>query len=180
VCGSPRQCRLETWLALQRFQTAGQIRQLGVSNFGPRQMQEIIALGGSPVTVNQMEYHPWVTKVHRDTVQWCHEHGVAVTAYGSMGSGNYAPQILAQDVLKQIGASHGKTVGQDVLKQIGASHGKTVGQVSVIPGTSNPVHQTENLQIFDFKLAPDQLGFLDSIPEEQHMLFFGHVPDEAP
>lgn len=71
-CGSPKQCRQETWLALQRFQGKGQIRSLGVSNFGPRQMQELFDLGGTPVAVNQLEYHPWVPTIHRETVKWCH------------------------------------------------------------------------------------------------------------
>jgi len=74
-CGSPRNCRQETWLALSRAHAKGQIRQLGVSNFGPRQMEELLALGGLPVTANQLEYHPWVPKVHRDTVEWCHTRG---------------------------------------------------------------------------------------------------------
>ena len=74
----------------------GKIRSLGVSNFGPRQMRELFDLGGTPVgetwqtwsfrcevfsgfsvvstevAVNQLEYHPWVPNIHRDTVNWCH------------------------------------------------------------------------------------------------------------
>ena len=42
-------------------------------------------MGGAPVAVNQLEYHPWVPEIHRETVRWCHMHGIAVTAYGSMG-----------------------------------------------------------------------------------------------
>jgi len=174
ACGSPKQCRQETWLALQRFQRAGQIRSLGVSNFGPRQMQEIFDMGGAPVTVNQLEYHPWVPSVHRETVEWCHQKGVAVTAYGSMGSNNYAPQITAQGALQQMGEMHRKSAGQ-VLLRWAIEH-----NVSVIPGTSNPKHQLENLQIFDFKLGGQEMGMLDHIPESDRMLHFGHTPDEFP
>ncbi|CAE7477052.1 PKHD1L1 [Symbiodinium sp. CCMP2456] len=160
-CGAPKQCRQETWLALQRFQNKGQIRALGVSNFGLRQMQELADLGGSPVAANQLEYHPWVPDVHRKTVDWCHRNGVAVTAYGSMGSNSYAPQIISQGALQQIGDWHGKTAGQ-VLLRWAVQH-----NVSVIPGTSNPKHQAENLQIFDFELGSQEMALLDGIPESE-------------
>eukprot|EP00439_Symbiodinium_sp_Y106_P056280 s5458_g7.t2 len=171
-CGAPKQCRQETWLALQRFQNKGQIRALGVSNFGPRQMQELADLGGAPVAANQLEYHPWVPDVHRKTVDWCHRNGVAVTAYGSMGSNSYAPQIISQGALQQIGDWHGKTAGQILLRWAIQQN------VSVIPGTSNPKHQSENLQIFDFELGSQETALLDGIPESERMLYFGHTPDE--
>jgi diketogulonate reductase-like aldo/keto reductase len=172
-CKSPRSCRQETWLALQRAQSEGKIKHLGVSNFGPRQMQELISLGGSPVTVNQLEYHPWVPKVHRETVEWCHQNSIVVTAYGSMGSSGLAQEMMMQDTLKQVGVNHGKTVGQVLLRWA------VQNNVSVIPGTSNPKHQAENLRIFDFELTTDELALLNSVPEDQHMLHFGHTPDEA-
>lgn len=171
-CGTPKQCRQETWLALQRFQNQGKIRSLGVSNFGPRQMRELFDLGGTPVAVNQLEYHPWVPNIHRDTVNWCHRNGVAVTAYGSMGSGAYAAQITQQGALKQMGEWHGKTAGQILLRWAVQQN------VSVIPGTSNPKHQAENLNIFDFELGSQEMDLLNNIPESDRMLYFGHTPDQ--
>jgi len=170
-CGTPKQCRQETWIALQRAQRKGQIRSLGVSNFGARQMQELIDLGGSPVTVNQLEYHPWVPDKHRETVAWCHEHRIVVTAYGSMGSSRLASQMVGQDALKQIGGMHGKTGSQALLRWA------IENNVSVIPGTSNPKHMEENLAIFDFRMGPQEMGFLDGIPVSERMHHFGHTPD---
>jgi len=173
-CVEPRACRQETWLALQRARGRGQISNLGVSNFGPRQMGEILALGGAPIAANQFEYHPWVPQVHRDTAEWCHRHGIAVTAYGSMGSSRLAWQMVSQEALNQIGAQHGKTGGQVLLRWAVQQN------VSVIPGTGNPAHMAENLRIFDFELAAHEMAFLDGIPEDQRMLHFGHTPDQYP
>jgi len=173
-CHEPKACRQETWLALQRAQRAGQIRHLGVSNFGPRQMQELIALGGAPIVANQIEYHPWVPELHRTTAEWCHQHGIAVTAYGSMGSTGMASQVLTQDVLQQLGGAYGKTAGQVLLRWAVQKN------VSVIPGTSNPKHMAENLRVFDFALADEHMQMLDGVPEEQRMLHFGHNPDVSP
>lgn len=169
----PKSCRQETWLALQRAQAKGQIRHLGVSNFGPRQMEELMVLQGAPITVNQLEYHPWVPDVHRQTTEWCHQHGIAVTAYGSMGSGRYAPQMMMQDALQQMGAIRGKTSGQILLRWA------VQNNVSVIPGTSNPKHMAENLRIFDFDLSSEEMGLLNGIPEPQRMLHFNHWPDQS-
>jgi len=137
-------------------------------------MQEILDLGGAPIVANQFEYHPWVPQIHRDTAEWCHQHGIVVTAYGSMGSTNMAKEVLTQDALKVIGGNHGKTAGQVLLRWA------VQNNVSVIPGTSNPRHMAENLRLFDFELSADEMALLNSVPEEQRMLHFGHTPDESP
>merc|ERR1719253_2094611 len=113
---------------------------------------------GAPVEVNQLEYHPYVPALHRETVDYCHKHGIAVTAYGSMGSANAAAQITQQDALKQIGQLHGKTAGQVLLRWALQQN------VSVIPGTSNPKHMAENLRTFDFELSDEQAAALDGVP----------------
>mmetsp|Transcript_21053 Transcript_21053/g.39161 ORF Transcript_21053/g.39161 Transcript_21053/m.39161 type:complete len:476 (-) Transcript_21053:51-1478(-) len=173
-CKQPRACRQETWLALQRAQADSKILHLGVSNFGARQMGEILALQGSPIEVNQIEFHPWVPTVHLETAKWCQQHGIVVTAYGSMGSSGLAEQMMMQDTLKEIGAAHGKSAGQVLLRWAVQKN------VTVIPGTSNPKHQEENLRIFDFALSGAEMAALDSVPEDQRMLHFGHTPDEKP
>lgn len=173
-CRHPKACRQETWLALQRAQGESKIRHLGVSNFGPRQMGELLALGGSPITVNQIEFHPWVPQIHLDTAAWCHQNGIVVTAYGSMGSSGLAQQMMMEEALKEIGSSHGKTAGQVLLRWAVQKN------VTVIPGSSNPKHQAENLDVFDFELSKQQMAALDSVPADQRMLHFGHTPDEHP
>merc|ERR1719247_161728 len=70
--GSYKRCRQESWLALEGLKSRGLVRALGVSNFGPRQMAEL----------NQLEFHPWVPDVHRETVAWCLANNVVPTAYG--------------------------------------------------------------------------------------------------
>jgi len=143
-CKDAKSCRQESWLALQRARANGKVKHLGVSNFGARQMQELMALGGAPVTANQIEYHPWIPKLHRETADWCHRNGIVVTAYGSMGSSGLASQMVSQDALKQIGAQFGKTAGQVLLRWAVQKN------VTVIPGTSNPKHMAENLRTSSF------------------------------
>lgn len=171
ACGSGTQCRQETWLALMLAQAQGKIKHLGVSNFGARQMQEILDLKGSPIVANQFEYHPWIVQKHRETVDWCHQQGIVVTGYGSMGGSQLVEQLMSQGILQDIGKRHGKTVGQVLLRW------SLQKNITVIPGTSNPKHQAENLQVFDFALSDEEMAMLDNVPEDQHMNLYGHVPD---
>jgi len=171
-CGSARTCRQEAWLALQRFVRSGQIRNLGVSNFGPRQIAELQGLNSMPVAVNQLEYHPWAEDTHLEAVAFCHQHGIAITAYGSMGSNKLVYQLMNDGVMKQLAEMHGKTVGQILLRWAVQKN------VTVIPGTGNPEHMKENLDVFDFELSGEAMEFLDGRPGGQKFNLFGHVPDK--
>mmetsp|Transcript_66784 Transcript_66784/g.117034 ORF Transcript_66784/g.117034 Transcript_66784/m.117034 type:complete len:83 (+) Transcript_66784:3-251(+) len=81
--------------------------------------------------------------------------------------------MMSIGALQQIGAQYGKTPGQVLLRWA------VQNNVTVIPGTSNPKHQAENLRLFDFELSANDMASLDSIPEDQYMNHFGHVPDSA-
>eukprot|EP00747_Dinoflagellata_sp_TGD_P167882 gnl/TRDRNA2_/TRDRNA2_193144_c0_seq1.p1 gnl/TRDRNA2_/TRDRNA2_193144_c0~~gnl/TRDRNA2_/TRDRNA2_193144_c0_seq1.p1 ORF type:complete len:398 (+),score=53.59 gnl/TRDRNA2_/TRDRNA2_193144_c0_seq1:146-1195(+) len=175
-CRDGKACRQETWLALQRAKREGKVKHLGVSNFGERQMTELMSLGGAPIEVNQLEYHPWAPKIHFDTVDWCHKHSIVVTAYGSMGSNDRKHELLPQSALVQIGQLHGKTAGQVLLRWA------IQNNVTVIPGTSTPKHMGENLRVFDFNLGAQEMNLLDGAGGDDHsnyMLNFGHWPDKA-
>jgi len=174
VCGSPRQCRQETWMALQRFVRSGQIKHLGVSNFGPRQIKEISGLGGVPISVNQFEFHPWAEAAHREAAEYCQQNGIVVTAYGSMGSTQGAQQLMSEAVFQQIAQQHGKTAGQVLLRWA------VQRNITVIPGTGNPAHMRENLDIFDFALPDEVMAFMNTGWQRQTFNIFSHVPDAIP
>lgn len=172
TCGSARTCRQEAWLALQRFVRSGKIRNLGVSNFGPRQITELQGLNVAPVAVNQLEFHPWAEEANLEAVAFCHRNGIAVTAYGSMGSSRLVNELMNEGVLKQLAEMHKKTVGQVLLRWAVQKN------ITVIPGTGNPAHMQENLDIFDFTLSDEAMAFLDGRPGGQTFNFFEHVPDQ--
>merc|ERR1712232_1089556 len=122
--------------------------------------------GGIVPSVNQIELHPWFP--NWEILQFCHQHGIAVTSYGSMGGSSYATQIVSQEQLRQIGAQYGKTSGQ-VLLRWAIQH-----NVSVIPGTSNPEHMRENLGVFDFALTHHEFNMLNAVSDQEKFQFFGH------
>lgn len=185
-CGDDRKCRQETWRALEELKRRGVAKHLGVCNFGPKQLQDILDLGGEPIEVVEIEFHPWAFKENWETVEWCHRHGIAVIAYGSLLNPGTAGMTLpwqnkslqkmteagAFKQLGRIAEAHKKT-GQQVLLRWAIEH-----NVTVIPGSSKVEHMKQNMDIFDFKLSPEEMQELDSVPEEDRLAIFPwNLPD---
>jgi len=160
-CGTPQQCRQGTWTALTELRGQGLIRAIGVSNFGQHQIQELMALGMAPVEVNQLEYHPWAPDSHHEVVDFCHRHSIAVTAYCSLGGIESKDDKLATVALKKIAASHGRTASQVLLRW------SMQRNISVIPGTGNPSHMEENLDIASFHLSEEEMTSLQAAKPSQ-------------
>mmetsp|Transcript_107418 Transcript_107418/g.334850 ORF Transcript_107418/g.334850 Transcript_107418/m.334850 type:complete len:304 (+) Transcript_107418:3-914(+) len=159
-CGSPPQCRRETWEVLAEFMAAGRVRDIGVSNFGVRQMTEIMELGVAPIAVNQLEYHPFTLEPERKAVEFCHRHGIAVTAYSPFGSGAVIGWFSGSEQLpvKHMARVHGKSPGQVLLRWA------TQKNISVIPKSARPERQRENMDIFSFNLSDQEVARIDALP----------------
>mmetsp|Transcript_40711 Transcript_40711/g.126684 ORF Transcript_40711/g.126684 Transcript_40711/m.126684 type:complete len:355 (+) Transcript_40711:74-1138(+) len=185
-CGDDRKCRQETWRGLSELKRRGLVKHIGVANFGPRQLQDILDLGGEPVEVNEIEFHPWAFKENFETVEWCHRHGIAVIAYGSLLNGATAQMTLpwqnkslekmmqarAFDGVNAIADAHNKTSHQ-VLLRWAIEH-----NVTVIPGSSKVEHMKSNMNIFDFKLSPEEVRRLETVPDKDRLAIFPwNLPD---
>jgi len=185
-CGNDRRCRQETWRALTELKRRGVARHLGVANFGPRQLQDILDMGGEPIEVNEIEFHPWAFKENWETVEWCHRHGIAVIAYGSLLNPGTAGMTLswqhtslgkmhqegAFTKLNEIAAAHDKTT-QQVLLRWAIEH-----NVTVIPGSSKVEHMKQNMDIFDFHLSTAEMRQLESVQDaDRFAIFPWNLPD---
>lgn len=162
-------CRKGAWAALNNFKRAGQVHAIGVSNFCERHIEELMVDSQYPVQVNQIELHPWNPNLAISN--YCQERGIIITAYGSLGSRRMASQLLDDASLKDIGLPVNKTAGQVLLRWA------VQNNVIVIPGTSNPAHMRENLDIFDFELEQSAMEWLSGVPSDQQMCIYGHQPE---
>merc|ERR1712113_190293 len=91
------------------------------------------------------------------TVAFCHRHGIAVTAYCSMGGIESKAHVLHKEELQQIGSAHGKTPSQLLLRWAIQKN------LSVIPGTGNPRHMETNLDVYDFQLSEQDIAAMSSV-----------------
>jgi diketogulonate reductase-like aldo/keto reductase len=138
--GSTREERIAQWQALLHARSVGLVRNVGVSNYERPQIEELkLATGALPV-VNQLEYHPWVDASVHALVQWCQANGIAVTAYGSLGSSTTGAVGMGPGVA-EVAAKYGVTPAALLLNW--ALH----KGCAVIPGATSAEHIRENLHV---------------------------------
>ncbi|GFH17268.1 aldo_ket_red domain-containing protein [Haematococcus lacustris] len=100
---SPRnaELRLETWRVLEHFHSQGYFRAIGVSNYGVKHLEELLAVAAIPPAVNQVEVHPrWPCAELRAA---CTAHSVAVVGYASLGCGALLGQACVVDIAQRSG-----------------------------------------------------------------------------
>jgi diketogulonate reductase-like aldo/keto reductase len=106
------QCVVDAWRELLRLQTLGKARAVGVSNFGVRHLEALARAGLPYPAVNEIEFHPWISREQRRTFEWCNRNGVAVIAYGSLGGSKRSGGLPAavEEVAAEVGASAHQTM----------------------------------------------------------------------
>jgi 2,5-diketo-D-gluconate reductase B len=155
----------ETLGALARVKKLGMSRHIGVSNFTVALIEEAVAACPEPLVCDQVEYHPYLdqTKVR----EGCARHGMAVVAYSPVAKG----RIKNDQTLAQIGQAHGKTAAQVCLRWL-VQQG-----VSAIPRTSRIERLSENIDIFDFALSPEEMHLISQLASAKGRLTdFGFAP----
>ncbi|KAK9812757.1 hypothetical protein WJX72_003137 [[Myrmecia] bisecta] len=159
----------ETWEAMQSLVDEGFVRSIGVSNFSIKKMQDILAYTRLPLSVCQVEIHPY----HRNDqlIAWCRSQGVHVTAYSPLGSPDSAtmfkreaPVLLQDPVLARIAASLGKSPAQ-VLIRWALQHG-----TSVLPKSTSPARIQANLEVFDWHMPADDFAELSALQPQMRMV----------
>lgn len=147
----PMPKRLETWKALEAIYEEGLVRAIGVSNFVPRHLDELLATGSIIPAVDQIEMHPFLAR--KDVLEYCKENNISVEAFSPLARGRH----LDHPVLVKIAKRNGRTPAQVMIRwclQKGAT---------AIPKSVHPVRMRENLRALDFSLSPEDVAALDNL-----------------
>jgi diketogulonate reductase-like aldo/keto reductase len=141
-----KEFRLKTWETLTKYVESGQIKSLGVSNFGIHHIDEMVQanLKVKPV-VNQIECHPFFAQ--RELRKKCEENGIVVQAYCPLARGRYYGDKTLVDVAKR----NDKSEAQVMLRWL-LQHG-----IIPLPKSSNPQRQKENAESLDFELSSEDM-----------------------
>ncbi|MFI6122616.1 aldo/keto reductase [Streptomyces sp. NPDC051064] len=137
-----------SWRAMQDLYRQGTIRAIGVSNFLPDRLIDLIDHNEITPAVNQIETHPLFQRTLDQEIM--DKRGVRLESWGPLGQGR--DDLFTNPVLSQIAAAHGKTVAQTVLRWL------VQRDVVVIPKSARPERMAENLDIFDFTLSPEEMA----------------------
>jgi diketogulonate reductase-like aldo/keto reductase len=157
--------RLDSWRALERLLDEGRARAIGVSNFMPRHLDELVAHAEVVPAVNQIEVTPFLQQ--RDARAASARHGIVVEAYSPLTRGLRIGHATVVRVAEQLGRSPAQ-----VLLRWGIEHGMVV-----LPKSTDPARIAENAALFDFTLPPAAMAELDALEEG---LVAGWDPREAP
>ena len=153
----PRENRyVETWQALERIAKDGRARAIGVSNFHRAHLLRLLDETGTVPAVNQIELHPYLTQ---DELRAFHaEHGIVTEAWSPLARGG---ALLSEPLVAGIAQKYDRTPAQVVIRW----HVQ-LGNV-VIPKSVTPSRIRENLDVFGFELAPDDLDAISSLNRDE-------------
>lgn len=151
------------WRAMEELQQAGKIRAIGVSNFHPDRLADLIAFNKVVPAVNQIEVNPFNQQLH--AVPWMLTRGIQPEAWAPFAEGKNG--LFQHPELTAIGEKYGKSVGQVVLRWIFQR-----GIVSLAK-TVRQERMAENINVLDFELSADEMLHITAI-DTATSAFFSH------
>jgi 2,5-diketo-D-gluconate reductase A len=152
-----------SWRAMQELHREGRVRAIGVSNFHPDRVMDMIVHNEVAPAVNQIETHPFNQQIAAQA--FLRENGVQIEAWAPFAEGKH--DIFANQVLSAIGAKHGKSVAQVILRWL-VQRG-----VVVIPKSVRKERMLENLAVFDFELGAAEMESIVAL-DTKTSSFFDH------
>lgn len=147
--------RAGTWRALEAAHQRGDCRHIGVSNYMPKHLEELLDYAVVPPAVNQIELHPY--QVDAPTLSFCRRHGIAVQSYGSIGTRG----LMDDPVVVRVAAEVGRSAGQ-VLLRWAVQEG-----TMVLPRSTKEERILENARLWDFELTPQQQARLSGLHQNR-------------
>lgn len=151
------------WRAMEELYEAGRIRAIGVSNFQPDRVMDLIVHNRVVPAVNQIETHPFCQQTA--TAEFLRENGVQIESWGPFAEGRN--NLFADPVLSQVAAKHGRSVAQIVLRWL-LQRG-----VVAIPKSVRPERIAENFRVFDFELDAEDMAAIAAL-DTGKSAFFDH------
>ncbi|GAB0171723.1 aldo/keto reductase [Lysinibacillus sp. CTST325] len=142
---------VDVYKALEKIYQDGRVRSIGVSNFHVHHLENLLKETSVVPVINQIEFHPHLTQ--KEVRAYCKEKGIQVEAWSPLMNGSLLEELLIQ----QLASKYDKTPAQIVLRY-DVQHG-----VVTIPKTMTPARMAENLTVFDFALAEEEMTQLDAL-----------------
>jgi diketogulonate reductase-like aldo/keto reductase len=147
--------RLDSWRAMEKAQTNGKIRSIGVSNYMIHHLEELLDNCQVIPAINQFEISPFNYQSRRDVIEFCQSKNILVEAYSPLTKG----RKLKDPDLIEIGNKYSKSPAQ-ILIRWALQH-----QLIVLPKSSNEQRIRENADVFDFALSEEDMNHLDGMDE---------------
>lgn len=152
-----------SWRAMQDAHRDGKLRAIGVSNFQPDRLMDIMAFNDVKPAVNQIEVNPFHQQA--ESTSFMQENGVQAEAWAPFAEGRN--NLFQNEVLTAIGAKYGKSVGQVVLRSL------LQRRIVALAKSVRRERMAENLNVFDFELDATDMSDIATL-ETGTSSFFSH------
>ena len=156
-----------SWRAMEELHRDGRIRAIGISNFHPDRVMDLILHSEVKPAVNQIETHPFHQQV--EAHQFLETNKVQIESWGPFAEGKNG--IFQNELLRSIAVRHGKSVAQVILRWL------TQRGVVAIPKSVRKERMQENFAVFDFELGAEDMAAIATL-ETKRSQFFDHRDPE--
>lgn len=144
----------ETWRAMEELYEAGKIRAIGLSNFMPHHVAELLKTAKIKPMVDQIEVHPGWT--HAEEIKKLQAMDIVVEAWGPLGG--QGATVLVDPTMQKIAAAHGKSTAQVSLRWI-LQQG-----IVPLPKSVHVDRLKQNMELFDFELSNEEMQTIAALP----------------
>ncbi len=152
-----------SWRAMEELYREGRVRAIGVSNFAPDRLVDLILHNDVVPAVNQVETNPFCQQI--EAAEIMRQEGVQIESWAPFAEGRN--DLFQNEVLSAIASAHGKSVGQVVLRWL-IQRG-----VVAIPKSVRKERMVENFSIWDFRLTDEDMQSIATL-DTGESLFFSH------
>lgn len=151
------------WRAMEELYHEGKVRAIGISNFQPDRVMDLISFNQVVPAVNQIETHPFhqQTEAH----EFLQENGVQHESWGPFAEGKN--DLFKNELLASIGKKYNKSIAQVVIRWL------TQRGIVAIPKSVRKERMEENFNVFDFQLSDEDLKSIETL-DQKASSFFDH------
>ena len=151
------------WRTMEELYREGRVRAIGLSNFPPDRVMDMIVHHQVAPAVNQIETHPFNQQI--ETQKFLQDNKVQIESWGPFAEGKH--NIFQNELLLSLAAKYRKTVAQVILRWL------TQRGVVAIPKSVRKERIAENFDVFDVELSPEDMDAIVALDTKQSS-FFDH------
>jgi 2,5-diketo-D-gluconate reductase A len=151
------------WRAMEELYSEGRMRAIGLSNFPPDRVMDMICHHQVAPAVNQIETHPFNQQI--ETQKFLQENGIQIESWGPFAEGKN--NIFQNELLVSLAGKYQKTVAQIILRWL------TQRGVVAIPKSVRKERIVENFNVFDIELSPEDMAAIATL-DMKTSSFFDH------
>jgi 2,5-diketo-D-gluconate reductase A len=155
------------WRAMEELYQQGKVRAIGVSNFPPDRIMDLMIHNKITPAVNQIEVNPFQQQI--DTQKFLQDNSVQVEAWAPFAEGKN--HIFQNEFLRSIAAKHKKSVAQVILRWL-VQRG-----IIALAKTTRKERMLENISVFDFELSAEDVAAITTLDTKTSSFFDHRNPD---